>query len=232
MDRIFGGATYGQVGYPRWPPLLLHRRLLQDHVRKKLLPFAVGVLIVASLTACSDQTPADPGGRLDSQQIKALSKEEADAGHDEQAALLKDGEVTTSELDQAFQLVRKCYESHGYTVNGPTINPIDGFSYSFSVNAEGYEENSVWENLEACETEYWRSAMRAYGSVHEAVMDPALLVATSECLTRKNQTVAESARNLKDVVGSNGVDQEDALNCVSDAAVRLYPDLPAINLNF
>ena len=200
---------------------------------RKILAVSAGVLIAAGLTACSGgQAPAGAGGKLDSEQIKSLAKDEAEAGHAEQAGILEDGVVTTDELDQAFQLVRQCYESHGYTVNGPTINPIDGFSYSYSINAAGYEENSVWENLEACETKYWRSVNRAYGSAQEAVMDPPLLSAARECLAKENQDVNESARNLADIIKSNGVDQETALNCVSDAAVELYPDLPAINLNF
>lgn len=192
---------------------------------------AAGLLLLLGLSACGAQQ-APVAGPLSSEQIVALSETEAEAGNTEQAEILRDGTVTSEEHDRAFQLVRSCYESFGYSIVGPEVSPIDGYSYSYAIDAAGYEEESVWTNLEGCETRYWQSVVRAYGSTREAVMDPALLRATQDCLAAQDQNLPDAVQNLRDIMEANGVDQEDALSCVSDNAVDLYPDLPALSLEF
>lgn len=68
--------------------------------------------------------------------------------------------------------------------------------------------------------------MRGLTVLRPERMDTDVLTVARACLAERGQLVSRTAVNLRGIIDSFGVDQEDALECVTQASIQLYPEAP------
>lgn len=184
--------------------------------------------------ACTPE-PQKPGAQLTSEDVKAMSQREQQAGHDESAKMLSDGVIDKADYDQAFTNLEQCMTGLGYTVTDPVVSPADGLSLLFGyVNPGRAPEKLDSDSLE-CETKFWAAVTTVYTNTNEQTTEEAVRVAAIDCLNAKGFKVPAEARNYKamsgDPTADGGAQRKEAEMCVIDNVYKLHPDIHSVGLS-
>jgi hypothetical protein len=170
---------------------------------------------------------------MSSAQIEALSAEERESGHDEQAAFLEDGVVTFEEYDASFVLYSDCLTGKGFTVDGPQLSPVDGVRYVSSTDIGTREQSAALEDIDECQSSFMTSVAQAYELSQPQVMDPPLAEATAECLSGRGLSLSGEETDVVDFVDSVGeAEGDEVTDCVLDEAARLYPEMTSLSVGY
>lgn len=81
-----------------------------------------------------------------------------------------------------------------------------------------------------CLREYWIPLSGAYIGSHPKVMNEPLRVASINCMRKKGYTMTGEEQSYGDMAGNEAKQQDDAAQCASSAAHRLYPNLTGLDL--
>ena len=195
--------------------------------------FSRGSLVLTMLvfglliTSCSAQEPGYSNAH-----IVELSQEELSKGNSEQADALADGEVDSSEYEEAYWNLRRCLEGYGYTVTDAYLNPVTQLNYDFLIDGAGHDQYEVNRRVDDCEERYWLAVSRVYVLTQPHVMAEPLKQSLVECLSQKGTNVDTNFVNLGELVDFPQVEMGDAIDCINERIPLLYPELPAYSISF
>lgn len=191
--------------------------------------------IALMLVACSEVDAAPGSGRfiLTKSQVMKIAEEAKASGSTEQANALSDGDVTSEEYLAAFQSLRDCVESRGYVVEGPETSPLTGSTIEFAYEAGGLDMTKALQHYEDCEAEHWSYIGGVYSSTVAQKTEPTLLAEIVSCLEIEGIAADPDAQLYVDLVSTDDSEATSALiKCAQERTWRLYPDLPALSINF
>lgn len=195
---------------------------------------AVALVIGAlALTSCAaEQKPAPLVGEA---AVLDLARQAKEKHFDDQYELLKDGEISTKDRDDAFRRMSECMTEKGITVSSPTVNPADGLRYLFMIDGEGLDQDYFLAEQTSCLEAHWNFVDNGYMATRSPRMAPELMEAVQACLKQQGFTVPADAVAFRDLVGSpesdKGAQRDAAGTCVSEKAHVLYPDLDQISVS-
>jgi hypothetical protein len=127
----------------------------------------------------------------------------------------------------AVTLLLDCMRRFGYEVTGPVVSPLDGIQLLRSVAPPDSGSVDIYNaRLEACERKSELARIEpAYLEQHTPVMAKRMRPAASRCLAAQGVTPTGRETTYTDFV-SRARRPSDFNHCATEAARRLYPDLP------
>lgn len=160
---------------------------------------------------------------------------------------LKDGIVTSQELDLAWRQLRSCLETAGFAVSEPVLNPITQTDYLYTYRREHTTTPSPStspgpspshaaadatddEAVHACEDAYWTPLSLVYSANTPQHMDRALARSMVDCMTRAHYmtsratTFDDLVRNVAGQIERGRLQR--ANTCLDESMPKLFPDLP------
>ncbi len=182
------------------------------------------------LFACTEQQHS-----LDEQRRELAGRRHAEAveaGWDQQAEVLADGEVTADEYDALVASFIECYEAEGVPMTDPVVHPANPRLRVTAPADLGAEGPFDTEALVECQV--------GYLGVEELLwedpdpMEPALADATRQCMSETDHPLESDDEDLLDMARSVGADPnavDSLVRCISDGALALHPDLPGMSLS-
>lgn len=190
--------------------------------------------VVAGTTACASQVVLMQ--QLDRNQDKGVQQLADDAralGADQIVEILDDGDITRVELDEAARGFQDCYLAQGLTLDDPVLSPVDNVTLEWPFPEIPQDSNS--EAVTKC-SQQWSIAAAAYSATHESFMEPGLSAYVAECLVDQGYEINSEASKVLDFVGDplkdNGAQRAAAEQCIYDGALKLFPDLPGVTVQY
>lgn len=199
-------------------------------MQRRFTGIAVACLFALLLTGCS-------GGSDDPRAIVLNAAQEARAaGAEANAEAMDDGELTEDEYRAAARRYQECYREQGIVLPEPVLSPVDNVTLEWDFPDTAFSSGEeTGEALELC-TQQWTPVSVAYGATHDHHTDPLLLAAARECLKEQGFDTPEDAVRVADIVGDPNTDSgrqsAAAEKCLIDEAFKLYPDLPAVTVQY
>lgn len=204
-----------------------------------LAPFGF-VAFALILVGCGTATPDESGTKsakvVDPATVveDALSQAE-DGGLESQVSLLSDGAVTLDDYKKSVENYIVCVTEQGFEVDGPMLNPADNQLLLMQVY-DGETTNEASANADTnCRAKHVDLVERAYRTLTEPRMDPALVQETYRCLDNANLEYTGDESKFEDFfpVGAEDPDRLQAVStCVSESLFKNYPDIPLVALGF
>lgn len=186
-----------------------------------IAPIAM-VLIVAS--GCAGQTETTSFTEAD---IRNTAQHARDAGYEAQAKLLDDGEADAEDYDTAFRRFSECITSAGFTVSEPIVSPANSLTFEYVVDTGPFDPDEADRKIDECGEEHLRYVTLAYRRSHEQRMDAALADAVAACLDQNGAQLSGDERNVQDFL--DAFDNREVFDdCISNEAIKLFPDLPTL----
>lgn len=191
---------------------------------------AAACAVAILLTGCSS-------GATDPRAIVLNSAQEArSAGSEANAEAMDDGELTEDEYRAAARRYQECYREEGIVLPEPVLSPVDNVTLEWEFPDTTFTSDAqISKALELC-TSQWTPVVLAYGATHEQHTDPLLLKAARECLEDAGFTTPEDAVRVADLVGDpsndSGKQRSAAEKCLIDEAFKLFPELPAVTVQY
>lgn len=200
----------------------MRRMLSMDHVTAsrshgtlKRVIALIGCALIAACTPAEADTSADQGPALNSDLAAVEAK-----GLTEQAAILKDGAVTSSEYATAVDLTIECYQSAGVEVRGPWLNPVDNLTYLFD-----FPGGPPSGAAPGCDSKYLSHVQPVYLETHDSVMSSDLKAYVDSCLLDEGYPSTAPDKNAGEMSARLGIEAtQDLAQCITDGAVSLYPE--------
>lgn len=191
---------------------------------------AVACALALLLTGCS-------GGGNDPRAIVLNAAEQARAaGSEANAKAMDDGDLTEDEYRAAARRYQECYRDQGIVLPEPVLSPVDHvtleWDYPDTALSSGKETGKA---LEVCANQ-WTPVSLAYGATHDQHTDPLLLDAARKCLKTEGFDTPDDAVRVADLIGDpnsdSGKQSAAAEKCLIAEAFKLYPDLPAVTVQY
>lgn len=151
-----------------------------------------------------------------------------------QARLLEDGVVDDADREDAFQAFRTCATDGGLVVSDPTLSPIDGLTYFYSVDAGQLAAGAANRVQASCFDSNFSYVSAYYVGTHEPVMDGAVMAMSAQCMNDADEETRGDESNLLQLV-NDPADTERvtiATDCVSDAVRELHPEITEFAISF
>lgn len=182
------------------------------------------LLVLASipLVGCSP-SPSDMGETPSLDQIAASARSK---GHDWQADLLDDGDITLAEYDEGHRRNLSCLDGVGISYSEPERNLPDGYRWLYDMHWPDLSDEDGQRLSRSCYEENLEELELAMGAWGDWSTDPALLAAVIDCVKTEDFAIDESAKNWRDVWLSavdQGLTRQGVAACVDIAMTRLYP---------
>ncbi|MEW1976300.1 hypothetical protein AB0301_14665 [Microbacterium profundi] len=199
-------------------------------MRSKFAGAIAACAIVFLLTSCSS-------GGQDPRAIVLNQAEQARAaGSEANAKAMEDGELTEGEYYAAARRYQECYREQGIVLPEPVLSPVDNVTLEWDFPDTAMSSGKkTGEALETC-TKQWTPVSLAYGATHDQHTDPLLLDATRECLKKEGFDTPDDAVRVADLIGDpnsdSGKQSTAAEKCLIAEAFKLYPDLPAVTVQY
>lgn len=182
------------------------------------------VLAVAMLTGCS-ASDSDSDSRPSLLQIAESAR---DQGHDWQAELLSDGDITLAEFDEGHRRTLACLEAAGIDFTEPQRNIPDGYQWIYDMTWPTLDDAAGQRVVEGCVDEHQADLALAMSAWGDWVTEPALLAATVECVSRSGFDGGPSITNLRDLWlagASDGLTRQTVATCAQTQMERLHPGI-------
>lgn len=192
--------------------------------------FLIVLSLATGLTGCAK--PQEPTGR---DLVLHLGRQASEAGYDSQAEVLADGVVEAEEYDEAIREARSCLTERGIAMTEPQLNPADGLIYLFEMDAGGLSMSAFEEEQAFCLDSRLHFVESAYVATTPKIMFEPLRIAAIECMKNLGYSVSGSEKSFADLAGEIGegdtAQENDAADCITDEAIRIYPDLKMIGIS-
>lgn len=182
---------------------------------------------VVVLTGCgeSNQGSTEVPPSLEQMAAKARSK-----GHDWQAQMLGDGDITLAEYDEGHRRNLACLVAAGLTHTEPVRNPADGFWWGYEVGWEGMADDRGSGLFSECYDDNLGDlelAMRSWGDWRT---EPALLAEVEECVRSGGFDIEDGvAKNYREIwlaAAAQGLGKDKVASCINSGMSRLHPGIP------
>lgn len=186
------------------------------------LALSAAVFVVVAGTGCS--SPAATSG--EPQSIEQIAADAKDRGHDWQATVLGDGNVTLAEYDEGHRRNLACLDGAGIQYSEPERNIPNGYEWLYDMTWPSMDDPKGQKVSEKCFDENLGEVSLAMSAWGDWETDSALLAAVLECVSASGFEIDASAKNLRDVwlEGSDeGLTKETVAGCAQDGMLRLYP---------
>lgn len=161
-----------------------------------------------------------------------LSRTEKAAGHESQAERLRDGKVSFSEYQAAFNELSECLAAAGITVSEPVLSPVSNNRYEFTMDVGSLETEVGSELSDDCAEEHWTSVSQGYTFTTPSVMDVAVRDAAAECLEEIGLEPSGDERSAFDFAALPDANPDEVTECIILAVEEIYPGLPAVTVAF
>ncbi|MGW9158314.1 MULTISPECIES: hypothetical protein [unclassified Microbacterium] len=188
------------------------------------------------LTACSVQTPGQSGGPLSAEQIKSTADKFREEGNEWLAGLLEDGEVDAADYAAASERYASCMRGLGYEVPAPMVNPTNSMTHIYDIDMGTREPDAFGEDDLSCKDPDLNVIEAAYLNTGVQRMDESLRIAAQECMAELDYEIPDDARDIRafsgDPTADEGAQREAAATCISDEALRLFPELPYVGVAY
>lgn len=197
-------------------------------IRRAAAAGALGILATLSITSCSEEQSSVAERRRALAERRQSEAEEA--GWDQQAEVLADGEVTAAEYDALVASYIECYESEGVPMTDPVVHPANPRLRITAPENPGSEVAVDSEALVECQTTYLGVEELLWED--PAPMEPPLADAIRECMSGTGSPLEPDDDDLGDMARAVGPEGNDALaRCVSEETSAFAPDLPAVSVS-
>ena len=189
-------------------------------------------MILAGCTAPARTPPV----HLTSDAVKSIGRGLVDKGYKVQGKPLLDGSVTAEEYRTAFDNLRTCVTTAGYTISDPVVSPVTNTNYEFVFDFKGRNQRKANTEILDCEKRYWSDLAGVYVDTAPQRMDEGLRQAVIACMKKHHYRVPDTDRTIAQMAGRDPV--KDAkrrtvtMNCTQSEATRLFPNLPSVSLSF
>ncbi len=147
-------------------------------------------------------------------------------GHEWQADILSDGDITLAEYDEAHRRNLACLESAGLVTSEPQRNLPDGFRWLYDVFWEGMDDEDGQGAMRMCGDTHMHEVELAMSTWGAWDTGPALLAEIASCVASRGIDVSEDARNYRDAwlsATDQGLTQQAVGSCVDSAMQKLHP---------
>jgi hypothetical protein len=202
----------------------------------------LGVLTVATvvgalgLTGCAAQSGSPSGERLTADQIRAAAKDFRADGNVWLAELLEDGEVTADDYERAARRYEECMQELGYEVPKPAVNPTDSMTYIYDIRPGSKSEATFSADQEGCLNPDLNFVEAAYLNTGVQRIDESLRIAAQACMAAQGYDIPDEANEIRAFSGDPATDQgaqrNAAATCLSDEALRMFPELPFVSVGY
>jgi len=150
------------------------------------------------------------------------------AGIDPESAqgwALDDHVVTQDEYRAAVTGFISCMAAAGYQSTEPVVSPVDGITLLYDITPEG--DPKIWnEKIETCNLLHLSHIEPAYLESRQQIMDESLREATITCLDNQGIGMTGRERVVADFAAAAGERTQTVMECVTDSARKLFPELP------
>ena len=181
------------------------------------------VFAVLSLGGCST---SDGGSSSGPSSLMQIADDARSAGHEWQANLLDDGEVTLAEYDEGHRRNLECLTNAGMTFTDPVRILTDGFRWDYAISWAGMDDSAGQTVSERCFEDNLGALELAMASWGDWRTDPALLSEISSCVSAAGFSTDIGSRNYRDVwleASDEGLTPEKVSSCAGSAMNALYP---------
>lgn len=164
-------------------------------------------------------------------EIEQLYKEAKDKGLSYAASILEDGYVSWAEYKEANEKYLECMEKYGIHGEIIGINRIDGWRINIAFDATPTipeQELNLINNR--CGLTYEMYGQVGYQATNSAHMDPELLKATKECISKEiSVQYNDKEENVADLITTVGTNNNMVVQkCTNDSHVQLYQGEPSV----
>ena len=184
-----------------------------------LLVVAIGLV----LAGCSRATDGGTDSVPSLQQIAANARA---AGHDWQADLLDDGDITLAEYDEGHRRNLACLDSAGITYSDPARNLPDGFRWLYDMSWPSMSDSEGQRASEDCYDQNLGDLELAMSAWGDWSTEPALLADIVSCVGDQGFEIDAAAKNWRQVWLSGadqGLTQQAVATCAQNGMARLHP---------
>lgn len=185
------------------------------------------LLLVAGCSSAAGGQQAD----YSQDDVRALGRDAAAAGYKEQAAALEDGVVDEAEYEAAVGSVSKCITDAGYAVTPLVLSPVTNSTYEFAYDSSGRDQEQAYKDYDKCEAQFLLPTATVYEATTPQHMDEPLLQAVEECMDEAGTPVQGDPKTFVEVAGTREAQAENARQCTTDLAYKMYPDLRTLSLS-
>lgn len=147
-------------------------------------------------------------------------------GHEWQAEVLSDGDITLAEYDEAHRRTLQCLDAAGIQYSEPERSIINGYDWLFDMYWPSMDDSEGQQVSSACSEENKHEVELAMSAWGDWETDPALLADVLDCVSSKGFEVDRTVKTLRDVwlYGSDqGLSKETVAGCARIGMQRLYP---------
>ncbi|MBN9176249.1 MAG: hypothetical protein J0I43_02610 [Microbacterium sp.] len=188
------------------------------------------------LAGCSGTERAAEGGAVTKEQVQATAQQYKADGYPALAALLEDGVVDSDDYGAAANLYTSCLEKLGYVPGAPQINPTTSMTYIYNVQSDGRDPKVAATDEETCRVPNLSVVEAIYLNTNEQRIDESVRRAALECMAQKGFDIPDSARDIRAFSGNpeadGGAQRSAAATCITDEALKLFPDLPYVGVAY
>lgn len=191
---------------------------------------ALSLCVAASaVSACGGGDRRKPDDPPSLEQIAAKARAK---GHEWQAQMLEDGDITLAEYDEGHRRHLACLTAAGLTYTEPERILTDGFSWDYLITWEGKSDEVGSGLMSDCFDDNLGDLELAMSAWGDWRTDPALLVEIETCVEDAGFDVqAGSARNYRELLlatADQGLTREKMSSCIGEGMQRLYPGAPFV----
>ncbi|WP_291380968.1 hypothetical protein [Demequina sp.] len=184
-----------------------------------LLATAVGLV----LTGCSSTSSGDSNSPPSLEQIAANARA---GGHDWQADLLDDGDITPAEYDEGHRRNLACLDAAGITYSDPERNLPDGFRWLYDMFWPGLSDSEGQRVSQDCYDQNLGDLELAMSAWGDWSTEPALLADIVDCVNNQGFSIDADVKNWNQVWLSGadqGLTQQAVAMCAQNGMARLHP---------
>ncbi|GGN18842.1 hypothetical protein FHR83_004023 [Actinoplanes campanulatus] len=192
---------------------------------QRVLSIAVA-LLACGLAGCSDVSePSSGKPTAINQQTYHLDDRDIKEGEDLQNRLMADGSVSRSDYEQAVKAVGECFARYNLRFTDEGWDPVGNQTIDFTFGNPELSDDEVLGYGDGCQKVYLERIQESFVASSEPVMDPAILKASQNCLSKQGIQTTRNETNIEDLVASAGKAAfDDVLKCVKESAQTLHPN--------
>ncbi len=188
------------------------------------------------LAGCAGTSEAAEGGAVTVEQVQATAEHYKAEGYPDMAALLADGVVDSDDYAAAAGLYTTCMEQLGYATGSPHINPTNSMTYIYKIQSNGRDPKVAAKDEETCRVPNLSIVEAIYLNTNEQRIDESVRLASLECMKREGFEIPDSARDVRAFSGNpeadGGAQRSAAATCITDEALKLFPELPYVGVAY